>query len=1087
MAKNDDSFAKSRRSTATKNDCATRTPDLQPIITEFMAERKKFQAKMAKIKADSMENLEKIYGSIGSASNITTDPYDSGSPDDFVVADDGSTAEISFILVEQGAVDFGVCYTKLVETEALKQQTVDKMLDMRFNLHGYQIPVDGCVFLEMILHDLNPVFPLWLYSFEIASENPESGKSPLLRLEWCRTKDCVSPTFLGAGIEHLFGGSVAQSEHADHVDVQRPEGCIHNTGYGCETCTSEDKPISECNAWGYCQERPATTRPSSSLVMPIQASCVKGGIFASTIITDHEQTMGKLVCEQKKCFYIVPRSQYPEKVPGNALGNPEPGSRLELCTKQGFGEKMQPASVLNPGEQYLVNQMCDTRNEACIIGLARTASMDNTEEWKWDDGSCLEWTNWAAFPKQIPGNCWFGHDPSKCLRDGVPDPTCCVPQSSAAGCADGYHYTPGNYGCKIEDEIRFDIVCCFPGGGVFPYPGTDAAQIYEGMWYSTAASSGPMQGFNISILCSIDQDDVDWQNLPKGITADRRLTHMTMGPSQEDGRNVAEQESREEITGHDNIRDPNQHHINKTRTESSPAVPVDTNVDINKTRTELPSSPAVPVDTNVDFPVRRRALSGASPTSTTEVGPLKSVVTKLPRQGRIYSPQYTSRVFHAAELQNLIYTKSKLLNRLAGGTFAITKNDENTKSKTDLDVTQFPQAVVSIVPPLLLQARSPVVDCNDQAPTLGKALSKYFWTQHLETKCEATYQCRIANQLISSTSAGTSAERRSGFGCVDRDPEKYLKKEFYFDRQSREFTNENGREMYVYPEFLDTLTLQKIYRDGHVQDTGMWVDLQTTEVILLNVFLSPTKRTGTVLQVQFAYGGRDGGESGEKIEVVISMSSFVQMSQDDQDYWMIFIRLVMISCVVDLLLLAYGVYQQWKERNAWLERIQIPSLDGTGLKEILRPKSGVDVHNKDSSCERASSTKCSWNSTVVIAGQVERIQLPGRALIGVKKRIKKILNVVTVWDWFDLVHRAVTIVFVCVHYEHYRSDFAAGDGVGFFEQPIMDMLRIPWLSEDIEYEIVVAHSKIFHDVVRCFRRSACIPSLLSQRFHNDFI
>jgi len=192
---------------------------------------------------------------------------------------------------------------------------------------------------------------------------------------------------------------------------------------------------------------------------------------------------------------------------------------------------------------------------------------------------------------------------------------------------------------------------------------------------------------------------------------------------------------------------------------------------------------------------------------------------------------------------------------------------------------------VSVIPPVIFQRRSQFTNCSQFTPGLAPSLEKYFVNQNTK-RCSSSYTC----------------SQMSGFACVDRSV--YLaESEKHFDRNTLQID-----EVGWYPEFLDMFSVPTIFRDRMVP-TAEWIDLQTSDVQLVNVFLAPNQRVGTVMTVQWTIkAGKVGGK--------VDTKSFVAMSPEERDSWYGINICVATLAGLDLLLLAVSVFMRWRNRRA---------------------------------------------------------------------------------------------------------------------------------------------------------------------------
>ncbi|CAD7939844.1 unnamed protein product [Amoebophrya sp. A120] len=399
-------------------------------------------------------------------------------------------------------------------------------------------------------------------------------------------------------------------------------------------------------------------------------------------------------------------------------------------------------------------------------------------------------------------------------------------------------------------------------------------------------------------------------------------------------------------------------------------------------------------------PVQRQLTSnGTSATSATLLGvrPATSAVTSgtlqlagLPRDGKMYGLKFTNRAMKSSEVQFNFYKDRDTVNQLAGPVDVILPVEGNDDATLEID--QFPQEVVSIVPPVLLQSRTDFKPCTEQVPGLARNLLAYFEAQ-VEQKCSRTYNCDYPQD-----------SSRSGFACIDREDDN-LSTGRWFSRESLEAEGLMIQGS-VFPEFLDTLTIPTVYKDRQILSSDSYIDMRTKEVSVINVFLNSKLRSGTILEVNFKYGGPG------KIEAQYKMLSSKQMDPDTQATWSVWVTLVYTLSILDLFLLALGTIQTYRERQKWKHNIE---MDGA-----------------------------------------IPLNTPGR--VDVWKRIdyglRSELPLWSGWDVFDVALRIFNLIFTVNHYNHYYSPKLGVAGVerGEFEELLNKILVVPWPSATLRYE-----------------------------------
>ncbi len=302
------------------------------------------------------------------------------------------------------------------------------------------------------------------------------------------------------------------------------------------------------------------------------------------------------------------------------------------------------------------------------------------------------------------------------------------------------------------------------------------------------------------------------------------------------------------------------------------------------------------------------------------------------------------------------------------------------------------------------RSRTAYVPCSKHVPGLATNLLNYF-EQQVARKCTVSYNCEYPQDGINS-----------GFGCIDRESENLQSPITYFSRQSA-IVEGVSIEGHAYPEFLDTLTQPTVYKDGRILSTEDYVDMQTKEIVVLNVFVNPKLRSGTILEVAFSYAGPG------KLDGQYKMISYVQMDEETQETWLVWVNLVAIVSILDLCFLVFGMFNINMERWAWRKNIEmdgaIPT-DTPGRRRI-------------------------WQK--IAAGVCRELPLWNA------------------WDVFDIALRVFILLFTFEHYKHYHSENIASTGNGRFEEKLNQILLVPWGSADITYEGKVSQ---FFDILSSF-------------------
>lgn len=209
---------------------------------------------------------------------------------------------------------------------------------------------------------------------------------------------------------------------------------------------------------------------------------------------------------------------------------------------------------------------------------------------------------------------------------------------------------------------------------------------------------------------------------------------------------------------------------------------------------------------------------------------------------------------------------------------------------------------------MVLQSRKPLVDCaalvdHDFIHTLRSYLDA-----QTARKCGLSYSC-------DSPGAGTN------FNCVDRlSPSLSSPAHTFFSRESTEVTGISISGD-VYPDFLDTLTMPLVFRDGSMQSPiDDYVDIQTDKISVLNLLYCPRARSGSLLEVTFQYAGAG------KVTGSYLLKSYVQMSSSAWSDYTALTWLSFTICFIDVLLLVMGIQDNIKERKIWLQAIKLDNV-----------------------------------------------------------------------------------------------------------------------------------------------------------------
>lgn len=383
------------------------------------------------------------------------------------------------------------------------------------------------------------------------------------------------------------------------------------------------------------------------------------------------------------------------------------------------------------------------------------------------------------------------------------------------------------------------------------------------------------------------------------------------------------------------------------------------------------------------------ALLGADDTGGLRLGERTMVGVDLP--GQIYGLSFTPRAMEVSEIQKEYYKGLRDLELFEGPEEVVENYDEQ------LSIEPFPLEVVSVIPPVLLQQRSNLERCNAQIPSLSKSMYGYLGMQ-TKKKCTGTYQCSPEGDWDFP-----AKDVSSGFTCVARD-QQIDKSSLYYGRKSISYLGNEG----FYPEFLDMMTVPIIYRDGKMRETASWTDLQTKEVVMLNVFMAPKIRAGTILIATWNYDGPG------KMSGTYNLNSYVQMDKDTQDFWVLLNRIVCALSIIDLVLLLMVIFNRWQERKWYMHEQN----DGGPVNQNAK---GMIVKNTPL-----------WEF----------------------------------WDLFDVGLRVVVLVFCNILHMHYYSSELDADAVedrlGIFDKQTKAILNVPWDDKSLMYETKVA---MFFDIL----------------------
>eukprot|EP00919_Chromeraceae_sp_WS-2016_P058853 GHVR01139885.1.p1 GENE.GHVR01139885.1~~GHVR01139885.1.p1 ORF type:complete len:770 (-),score=133.30 GHVR01139885.1:60-2369(-) len=172
---------------------------------------------------------------------------------------------------------------------------------------------------------------------------------------------------------------------------------------------------------------------------------------------------------------------------------------------------------------------------------------------------------------------------------------------------------------------------------------------------------------------------------------------------------------------------------------------------------------------------------------------------------------------------------------------------ENPPERVSADVSSYIKETVSIMPPLILQSRSPLTIC-DGGESFGTLLQSHV-AEQVGLKCTRGYACEFPPQLtkdsLSSILIPPGTANNTNFDCVDRSTEDLTP---FWDRDAVYLFNERQFPEIAY--MFDYLLVKR----SKIFLTKDWVDTQTNSVTLLNIFYTPGTKIGTLLVVRFSRG-----------------------------------------------------------------------------------------------------------------------------------------------------------------------------------------------------------------------------------------
>jgi len=362
--------------------------------------------------------------------------------------------------------------------------------------------------------------------------------------------------------------------------------------------------------------------------------------------------------------------------------------------------------------------------------------------------------------------------------------------------------------------------------------------------------------------------------------------------------------------------------------------------------------------------------------------------------GQVFHLSVVSRLMATSEIQNVYYDQIKDVQELGGPSEVL----ESTHPQSSIEVEAYPNEIISIIPPIVFQQRSQMRECGKYIPGLNDPMINYFSAQ-TNLKCKESYTCEFPEN---------AEDPRTNFGCVDR--KGYLDSSIdatqqWFGRDTVELNIDeplNG-----YSEFLDMMTFSKVYRDGDIRSIDDWLDLRSSIIVSINIFMVPSTRSGTVMYTKWMYEGPG------KMSFILEFYSYYQMGKLEQKIWLALNLICIFMCILDLVLLLRELLQRWARRRMWYKRV--------------RSKGARDNYADDMQC------------------------------------IRENVIMFEMWDLFDVALRVLFILFLLMHKEHYESLHIEETNQGHFEEKIYEILHLPWGDQQMEYNEKV--SRFFTIVV----------------------
>eukprot|EP00397_Hematodinium_sp_SG-2012_P000223 GEMP01000223.1.p1 GENE.GEMP01000223.1~~GEMP01000223.1.p1 ORF type:complete len:2246 (+),score=320.59 GEMP01000223.1:335-6739(+) len=380
-------------------------------------------------------------------------------------------------------------------------------------------------------------------------------------------------------------------------------------------------------------------------------------------------------------------------------------------------------------------------------------------------------------------------------------------------------------------------------------------------------------------------------------------------------------------------------------------------------------------------------------------------------EGKMFDLRTMPKAMTLGEAQKAYYSNIKSVPNLPGPERTIDAQSEQSQ----LDVSAYSKEVFSIAPPILLQRRNLGVPCRELVPALGSAMTQYFNMQ-IDKQCmNGPYTCNFPNKGHNNTH---NVNGESGFSCVDRN--QYLTLDQYFGRKSVTFKQKH----FFFPEFLEVMNLRTVYRNDKMLATRSWVDLESSTIVLISVFLAVNDRIGTVMQLKFENRGAG------HVKASYFLSSFKQMPPSEQTLWIILACAVWICCFIEMGLIISSVIVRLREKKQW----QILAMNNSKKRteEMVETYPTLDAHELE----------------LILQEESQRLQ----------RRMKLIANntlIIDFWDVFDVVLRliifssAVACVVTSFSAALHSSDPL--ERLGYMEGYMKDILLLPWHSESIQY------------------------------------